>query len=480
MAPALGPRPLPNVLLASLIPVAIWFVIRPLLDPPPPLPALHTSVGFSIFAFLAALYLVPALGPSFVKANLKGRDLLKVYSDPIPESQGLICAAIYILLLILFIPFPFSNSIANLPTKGTHLEGLLGAASLHHELSVYLSSLLSLLMATLLGFLDDVFDIRWRHKLPIPLIAAIPLLMVYYAEGGNTHVVVPIPLRPLFGVLLNLGPLYYLYMALLSTFTTNSINILAGINGSEVSQALIIGTSVILNDLLYLPWPIDFRIPLHLLGSQAEVDVGGPWRAGMAYGSSQLVSRHLFSLYFMLPLVGVCLGFMYHNWYPARAFPGDTLCYVTGMAFSVVGIQGHFSKTLLLFFIPQIFNFVLSCPQIFGLVPCPRHRVPRFDSDTNLLHPSTAQFSQPPSKLTTLILRVFASLRLTKLKFHPSNGTIVEATNLTILNFLLVNLGPMNEKELVQTLMAVQVSGSVLAFGVRYGLAGLLYDGDRH
>ena len=63
--------------------------------------------------------------------------------------------------------------------------------------------------------------------------------------------------------------------------------------------------------------------------------------------------------------------------YPARVFPGDTLCYVTGMAFAVVGIQAHFSKTLLLFFMPQIFNFLLSCPQLFGLVPCPRHRVPR-------------------------------------------------------------------------------------------------------
>lgn len=63
--------------------------------------------------------------------------------------------------------------------------------------------------------------------------------------------------------------------------------------------------------------------------------------------------------------------------YPARAFPGDTLCYVTGMAFAVVGIQAHFSKTLLLFFMPQIFNFVLSCPQLFGIVPCPRHRMPK-------------------------------------------------------------------------------------------------------
>lgn len=110
-------------------------------------------------------------------------------------------------------------------------------------------------------------------------------------------------------------------MSLLSNFSTNSINILAGINGSEASQAVIIALSVILNDLLYLPWPTGFRIPLHLLGSRAEVEVGGVWSAGMAHGSTELVERHLFSLYFMLPLVGVCLGFLYHNWWARVNFP---------------------------------------------------------------------------------------------------------------------------------------------------------------
>lgn len=64
-------------------------------------------------------------------------------------------------------------------------------------------------MATLLGFLDDIFDIRWRHKLPIPIIASIPLLMVYYAEQGITNVVVPLHLRFLFGTLINLGRLLF-------------------------------------------------------------------------------------------------------------------------------------------------------------------------------------------------------------------------------------------------------------------------------
>jgi UDP-N-acetylglucosamine--dolichyl-phosphate N-acetylglucosaminephosphotransferase len=43
----------------------------------------------------------------------------------------------------------------------------------------------------MLGFLDDLFDIRWRHKLPIPIIAAVPTLLVYYAVGGITTVVLP-------------------------------------------------------------------------------------------------------------------------------------------------------------------------------------------------------------------------------------------------------------------------------------------------
>ncbi|KAJ3819503.1 UDP-N-acetylglucosamine-dolichyl [Lentinula raphanica] len=473
---AVQPRALSSTVLLGLAPVASWFIVRPFLDPVPSLPGLFISIGFSLFAFMATLYLVPALGPTFIKAHLSGRDLLKVYATPIPESLGLVCASVYILALTLFIPFAFSDSLTARSTQTP--EGISVPEFPHSRLSLYLSSLLSLLMATILGFLDDVFDIRWRHKLPIPIIASIPLLMVYFAERGNTHIVVPLPLRFLLGSLLNLGPLYYLYMSLLSTFATNSINILAGINGSEVSQALIIAISVILNDLLYLPWPIGFHLPVHLLGSKAEVEFGGVWCAGMAYGSKELVERHLFSLYFMLPLVAVCSGFMYHNWYPARAFPGDTLCYVTGMAFAVVGIQGHFSKTLLLFFLPQIFNFVLSCPQLFGLVPCPRHRVPRFDAGTNLLHPSKAMFMRPPSKLAATVLRIFSVFGLVELTLHPS-GVILETTNLTILNFFLVRLGPMNEKRLVQVLICSHICGSVLAFSVRYGLAGLVYDGDR-
>ncbi|KAG0501052.1 hypothetical protein HPP92_001124 [Vanilla planifolia] len=55
------------------------------------------------------------------------------------------------------------------------------------------------------------------------------------------------------------------------------------------------------------------------------------------------------------------------------------------MAMAVVGILGHFSETLLLFFLPQVLNFLYSLPQLLKIIPCPRHRLPRFDPKTGLL-----------------------------------------------------------------------------------------------
>ena len=82
------------------------------------------------------------------------------------------------------------------------------------------------------------------------------------------------------------GPLYYFYMSLLSTFSTNSINILAGLNALEVSQTLIIAISVCINDALYLPWPHSYTfhvpVPSFLVGMSCFCNVV---RAGFTDGA---------------------------------------------------------------------------------------------------------------------------------------------------------------------------------------------------
>ncbi|KAK1926073.1 putative UDP-N-acetylglucosamine-dolichyl-phosphate N-acetylglucosaminephosphotransferase [Papiliotrema laurentii] len=506
----------PKLLTFTLIPIAITLIAHPLIPllpssirdplqtsfpPLPTFPALQANIGFSILAFVGSIWAVPFVSQAFADKGLKGRDLCKPggkTSGPwVPECMGLPLACWYIGLMMLFIPFPFSHIFE------AQQNGSEGRESFPQgELALYLSSLLSLLSATLLGFIDDLFDIRWRHKLPIPLIAAVPTLLVYYSEGGLTSMVLPrlagewlskLGWGNFRGVapVVDLGPLYYVYLFLLPTFTTNSTNILAGINGVECIQALIIAISVATNDLLFLPiWP---EWLLKALG-----DVGNPKEGRLLeWAAGEVVKRHLMSLYFMAPLIGICAGFLWHNWYPARAFPGDTFCYFTGMAFSAVAIQGHFSKTLILFFLPQVFNFVLSCPQLFHLVDCPRHRLPRYDSQTDLLHPSVTLFERPPPAKTRIVLEILSFLRLVRLERIPhrenavaktssahlqktsKKGQIVSTTNLTILNFLLVHFGPMHEQTLCSVMAGIQIAGSACAFAIRYGVGSWFYGGER-
>ena len=192
---------------------------------------------------------------------------------------------------------------------------------------------------------------------------------------------------------------------MLAVFCPNSINILAGINGLEAGQSLVIACAVVIHNV---------------------VELGGDFH-----------DNHMFSLLLMLPLIAVTLGLLFHNWYPSKVFVGDTFCYFAGVTFAVAGILGHFSKTLLLFFIPQILNFLYSLPQLVWL-PCPRHRLPRLNKDTGKLEGIS--------------------------------------TNLNLVNLALVIFGPKTERTLCIMLLLFQVLCCGLGFFVRYYLSTLFYD----
>ena len=95
----------------------------------------------------------------------------------------------------------------------------------------YNAGLLAICMVVLLGFIDDVIDLKWRHKFVVPTVASFPLLVAY---RGPLSVVVPKMLRGYLGGNVYLGLLYHIYMGNIAIFCTNAINIYAGINGIEV------------------------------------------------------------------------------------------------------------------------------------------------------------------------------------------------------------------------------------------------------
>jgi UDP-N-acetylglucosamine--dolichyl-phosphate N-acetylglucosaminephosphotransferase len=238
-------------------------------------------------------------------------------------------------------------------------------------------------------------------------------------------------------------------MGAIAIFCPNSINILAGINGLEVGQSIVIAVLLILNDMLYLltPYP------------------------------HPAVDSHLFSLYLLIPFVGVSLALWMHNRYPARVFVGDTYCYFAGSVFAIVGILGHFSKTLLLLFIPQIVNFVYSAPQLFKIIDCPRHRLPHYNRVTNLLEPSVTEWKVPPKPYLAAILNLLARCKLLGVKYNAA-GEITETSNLTLLNLWLVWRGPLREDRLCYELLAVQVAVGCLGLWARHRLALLIFTED--
>ncbi|KAL6141360.1 hypothetical protein ACLB2K_059649 [Fragaria x ananassa] len=354
-------------------------------------PELRNSIlinaGLSLAAFFVTVKMIPVASRYVLRRNLFGYDINKKGTPQgtlkVPESLGIVVGVVFLVFSILFQYFNFTAD--------------------SNWLVEYNAALASICFMVLLGFVDDVLDVPWRVKLILPSIAALPLLMAY---AGHTTIIIPKPLVPYVGLeVWDLGWMYKLYMGLLAVFCTNSINIHAGLNGLEVGQTVVISCAILIHNIMQI-------------GASAD---------------SEYKKAHAFSIYLAQPLLATSLALFSYNWYPSSAFVGDTYTYFAGMTMAVVGILGHFSETLLIFFIPQVLNFLLSLPQLAGIIPCPRHRLPRFDPDTGLLT-------------------------------GTNDGTLV--------NLFLRQFGRMTEKRLCVYLLVFQALACGFCFLLRYFLAG--------
>jgi len=205
----------------------------------------------------------------------------------------------------------------------------------------------------LFGFAACVLKLKWRYKLIMPLFVSLPLIVSY---NESTTIIIPAFLSKFLSSSLNIGKAYYIYIMLYTVFVPNSINIHAGLNGLEVGQCIIIGSAITLYNTMKLN-----SIPLSLPNER---------------------SLHLISITLIFPFIAASLALFNKNKYPAEVFVGNAYTYFAGMVFVVIGLYGHYSKAVLLFIVPQILNFILSFPQLIGVIKCPKHRLPALNSGT--------------------------------------------------------------------------------------------------
>ncbi len=186
-------------------------------------------------------------------------------------------------------------------------------------ISLKIFALLSIiLILAIVGLVDDLLG--WKHgglsaklRIFLALMASIPLIVI---NAGNHIVGVPF-----FG-LVDLGIIYTLVLIPIGIAgATTTYNFLAGFNGLETSQGIII--------LSFL--------------SFVSYKTGSRW----------------------LALVGLCmvaslLVFYFFNRYPAKVFPGDILTYSIGALIAAMAILGNFEKIALFVFIPYIIETILK------------------------------------------------------------------------------------------------------------------------
>jgi len=183
--------------------------------------------------------------------------------------------------------------------------------------------LVSVLFVGLVGLIDDLFGWRkgglsTRSRIILVLFAAIPLMVI---NAGSSNIM-GFELGLLF-------PLIIIPLGIIGATTT--FNFLAGFNGLEAGQGIIILTA--LSIVTYL--------------------TGNSWLSVIA-----------------LCMVFALLAFYIFNKYPAKVFPGDILTYSVGALIAGIAILGNIEKIVVFFFIPYILETILKIrgglPQSFG------------------------------------------------------------------------------------------------------------------
>jgi len=169
-----------------------------------------------------------------------------------------------------------------------------------------------LLFASVVGMVDDLLGwkrgLGKRTRIILLIFSAVPLMVL----NAGVSMVMGWEIGLLY-------PLLFIPIGIVGATTT--FNFLAGYNGLETSQGIIILTALAIVTLI----------------------TGNPWLSIL----SMCLVASLVALYFF-------------NKYPAKIFPGDIITYAVGAMIACVAILGNIEKIAIFFFIPYILETILK------------------------------------------------------------------------------------------------------------------------
>lgn len=280
---------------------------------------LSFTVSFLTCFFAMPYYIAKAKASDWV-----GPDIHKTDKPMIPESGGAVWVFSYLISVFMLVPLYSVEIQLKIIAAGT-----------------------TVLLAALVGMVDDTIGFPWRVKSLLPILASVPLAVM---RAGVTSVHVP------FITVIDLGILYYLIVIPVAvTASSNVVNQMAGLNGLEAGSCLIVGTSLI---------------------------------------GCTLLAGNQFGLILLVPYVGALLAFLWYNRYPSRVFPGDVGTFAFGATVAAFGVLSNLEQAVVICFLPHIFN---SISILIGFM---KGKPPESTMDKDLVFHSNSPYS-----LRCLILR---------------------------------------------------------------------------
>jgi len=177
-----------------------------------------------------------------------------------------------------------------------------------------LAGLITIHSLSFIGIVDDLLDIPQYIKAFLPLFAAIPLVAL--SAAGSTELTFPLIGSVDFGIF------YVIVLVPIGiAVASNLTNMLAGFNGMEAGMGVII----------------------FIAASILAVIHGKPE-----------------ALLIFVPFLGALLAFLFFNWYPAKAFPGDVGNLTIGATLATGVIIGNMEAAGALLLIPYVVDFFIK------------------------------------------------------------------------------------------------------------------------
>ncbi len=231
----------------------------------------------------------------------------------------------------------------------------------------------------LVGIIDDIKDIPAKVKLVGQIVAA----CIVVASGVRVEFMTNFILGGMF-------PLYYFsvpFTVIWIVAIINAVNLIDGLDGLAAGTSIIAATTMAIS--------------------------------GYATGQGEMASMALI-------LIGASLGFLKHNFHPAKIFMGDTGSMFLGYNLAVLAVMGFTKSFTLLSLVTPI--LVLAIPildTLFAIIRRKMNNKPIFKPDKNHLHHCLLNYGFSHRDTVLVIYAVSAVLALCGLimtYLNPAQG----------------------------------------------------------